>query len=213
MCNRSGGSFLLIFFIIAGVLLGRVIKHLYFYLTRDIIAGNFLMEEKIKKYPILELLNAVCWAAYIACFNLHEGLIYGLFIISMCILISIIDISYYIIPNSLVVVLIIIGLIYQFMYDRQTPLFIFFGFLTGFLVTFLMSVLSKGGLGGGDIKLSAVMGLWLGFPQIISALMISSVVGGLAAIILLLAGKKGHKEPIPFGPFLMIGFLYSYIMI
>lgn len=66
--------------------------------------------------------------------------------------------------------------------------------------------LTKGrGMGGGDLKLGIFMGLVLGFPNILVALMISFVTGSLIGVVLLIARKKHFGQTIPFGPFLTLG--------
>ena len=66
----------------------------------------------------------------------------------------------------------------------------------------------KDGMGGGDIKLAFVLGLFLGFPNIIVALYLAFLTGAIGGIILILWKKKSPKKAIlPFGPFLIIGTL------
>jgi leader peptidase (prepilin peptidase) / N-methyltransferase len=60
-------------------------------------------------------------------------------------------------------------------------------------------------MGAGDVKLAAVLGAVLGFPQIIAGLPIGFVIGGLAGMAVLALRVKGRKDTIPFGPSLIIG--------
>ena len=71
--------------------------------------------------------------------------------------------------------------------------------------TIVYYITNQRGLGEGDIKMVALMGLATGFPLGIVALFIGIVVGGIAAVILLLARKKGRKDVMPYGVFLGIG--------
>jgi leader peptidase (prepilin peptidase)/N-methyltransferase len=61
------------------------------------------------------------------------------------------------------------------------------------------------GMGVGDVKLAAVIGLLVGIPGAAVALWVAAVSGGFVAIILLASGRKGRKEGIPFGPFMSLG--------
>ena len=73
----------------------------------------------------------------------------------------------------------------------------------GFMLA--IAVVSRGGMGGGDIKLAAFMGLFLG-PRLVGlALFLAFLIGGMVSIALILSGKKGRKELIPFGPYLALG--------
>ncbi len=65
--------------------------------------------------------------------------------------------------------------------------------------------LCPGGLGAGDVKLAGVIGLGLGFPAGLSALFLGVLLGGVGALVLLAAGVRRLKDPIPYGPFLCAG--------
>lgn len=74
----------------------------------------------------------------------------------------------------------------------------------GLVIFFLIVIASRGGMGWGDVKLAALIGLATGFPLIFIALLIGVVLGGVAAALLLVFKIKKRKEAIPFGPFLAI---------
>lgn len=84
------------------------------------------------------------------------------------------------------------------------------GSLIGFLFLLLLAILSKGGIGGGDIKLMGVLGLVLGFQGAFYTLMIASVFGLIAAITGLLMKKFTRKTAIPFGPYLALGAILTF---
>ncbi len=75
----------------------------------------------------------------------------------------------------------------------------------GFILFLIPILIYPGGMGWGDVKLAGLIGLTLGFPLAIIALFIGIVIGGLAAIILLLSKRKGRKDVIPYGAFLAPG--------
>ena len=77
--------------------------------------------------------------------------------------------------------------------------------LGAFLVFLLVAMINPAGMGGGDIKFAAVLGLMVGFPGILIAIWISVIGGGLMAIGLVLTRKKSRKDVMPFGPFMAIG--------
>lgn len=74
----------------------------------------------------------------------------------------------------------------------------------GLVIFFLIVIVSRGGMGWGDVKLAALIGLATGFPLIFIALLIGVVLGGVVAALLLVFKIKKRKEAIPFGPFLAI---------
>jgi len=81
----------------------------------------------------------------------------------------------------------------------------------GFITFLVIALLSHGGMGWGDIKLAALIGLATGFPLVFMALIIGSIIGSVVAVFFLIAKKKGRKEAIPFGPFLSLGTLITLL--
>ena len=75
----------------------------------------------------------------------------------------------------------------------------------------LIVLISKGGMGWGDVKMAALIGLVTGFPLVFVALLLAVVVGGLVAGILLLLKIKRRKEAIPFGPFLSLATIVTLL--
>ena len=68
-------------------------------------------------------------------------------------------------------------------------------------IFFLLSVLSGGGIGGGDIKLVAVLGLWLGTEKLLSVVLFSCIFAGISAGILILTKQKDRKDFFAYGPY------------
>ena len=81
----------------------------------------------------------------------------------------------------------------------------------GFVIFFLLAVISRGGMGWGDVKLAVLIGLATGFPLGLVALFIAAIPGGVVALILLLVKKKGRKEGIPFGTFLALATMITLL--
>ena len=81
----------------------------------------------------------------------------------------------------------------------------------GFIIFLLLAVISRGGMGWGDVKLAALIGLATGFPLVLVALVMGAILGGLVAIVLLALKKKARKETIPFGPFLSLAALITLL--
>lgn len=75
----------------------------------------------------------------------------------------------------------------------------------GLALMILPFLIARGGMGFGDVKMAALVGLMTGFPEVFFALFLSILSGGLVAIVLLAGGLKKRRQPIPFGPFLAIG--------
>ncbi|WP_432748189.1 prepilin peptidase [Pectinatus frisingensis] len=82
----------------------------------------------------------------------------------------------------------------------------------GGLCFFLLSVLTHGGIGGGDIKLIFTLGLWLGIINLILVILIGFLLGGIAAIFLCLARQKNCKAYFAYGPYFALPALLFYIL-
>ena len=91
-----------------------------------------------------------------------------------------------------------------FLYNRWTLFSAISGALLGGGLLFAVRMLSRGGIGGGDVKLAAALGLWTGHTGILPALFVAFLLGSLWGIVLLLRGY-GRKAKLPFGPCLAIG--------
>ena len=85
------------------------------------------------------------------------------------------------------------------------------GFLFGGGVLLLAAVLSRGGMGGGDIKLLAAAGFILGPAPTAVALFISVLIGSIVGVTLIVKKLRQRKEFIPFGPFLAVGIAVSVL--
>ncbi|EIT85346.1 aspartate peptidase [Fictibacillus macauensis ZFHKF-1] len=87
------------------------------------------------------------------------------------------------------------------------------GGAVGFFTLYLVLLVSKGGIGGGDVKLMGVVGLVLGWQLVLLAIILATFCGSLYVGILLLFRQSVTKGMLlPFGPFLAIGSLAAYVM-
>ena len=70
---------------------------------------------------------------------------------------------------------------------------------------------AKGGMGEGDVKLAAVLGLWLGAEKGLACLLLAFVVGALVGLGALVLKGQGRNSQLPFGPFLALSGVYCYL--
>jgi leader peptidase (prepilin peptidase)/N-methyltransferase len=108
-----------------------------------------------------------------------------------------------------------IGLLVSFLLPQITFLNSLMGILLGggslFLVATLYQWLFKReGLGGGDVKLLAMIGAFLGWKAVILTILLSSLIGSITGMIIMVAKGKDFKYAIPFGPFLSLGAVISF---
>lgn len=161
------------------------------------------------QYPLIELLNGVAYLGIYKYMGLSITTILTCIAFSILLVIFIIDIRYMIIPNGLVVALFILAVIETIVMRAYLQNIIGFFAVSVFLLVLL--IITRGGLGFGDVKLMAVAGLLIGWQKIILALMIGSIVGSLIGIGLLVFKITKRKEPIPFAPFLTVGIMLAML--
>jgi leader peptidase (prepilin peptidase)/N-methyltransferase len=135
-------------------------------------------------------------------------LFYTVFV-SMLLIITVIDLHHMIIPDELSLSGILVGFTSVFFTGEMVWWESLLGAALGggiFLgIAMLYEKMAKQeGLGGGDIKLLAMIGAWLGIQSILVVIVISSALGSIVGISLMLFKRKNLKTAIPFGPFLAI---------
>lgn len=81
----------------------------------------------------------------------------------------------------------------------------------GLAIFLFIVIVSRGGMGWGDVKLAILIGLVTGYPLVFVALLMGVILGGVVAVILLLTGIKKRKEAIPFGPFLALAAVVTLV--
>lgn len=133
--------------------------------------------------------------------------------ISFCILLAVTgwnDYRYRKIPDKLVWALFAVAMISCITMPEIGPLSRFAGIFAASLPLFLVTMAFRGAFGGGDIKLMAAAGMFLGAKLILSALVFGLLGGSAYAGVCLLLKKKGRKEKFAFGPFLCLGIVGAY---
>jgi len=172
-------------------------------------------KEKISlQYPIIELLTGLIFLLSLTKFGLSMDFLFYIILFSILIVISGIDYHHQIIPDSLVLITFVLGIglkLTLFSIDGQAIDIInsSSGLLIGGGFLLLVAIVSRGGMGGGDIKLMAALGFWIGWKYTILALLLSFIIGGILSLGLLITKVKSRGEFIPFGPFLVIGFIVT----
>lgn len=182
------------------------------------------------QYPLVELTTSLLFgaAAWLFFLSVPLTLLWILFFIgllaaiSSAIVIGVSDFQFMLIPNGAVLVLIIFGIFavalrtYQSSNLGDTGGMVAFDLIASFLLSCFIGLLwfiSKGRwMGFGDVKLVLATSLIVGFPKAVTALLFAFWIGGIAGLLLLLLKKKGLKNTIPFGPFILLGCVGAYFL-
>lgn len=153
-------------------------------------------------YPMVELGTAVLYTFLLYSFGF--GILFWKYslLCSILIVVCLIDVKTQVIPDEMVTAGLVSGIIFSIVDGQNLFKDYILGALVGSGILLLIMILSKGGMGGGDVKLMMVIGFFLGWRGSLATLFISFILGGIFAFALLLTQKKGRKDAIAFGPFL-----------
>ncbi len=173
------------------------------------------------EYPAVEFVSGLLAMACLA--QLHSpGLAALWFLTFICplLVVSVIDLHHYIIPDEISLPFIGVGFLtrlisVQFQNVLPTLLDSLAGALLGGGVLFLFAVLyekirKQEGLGGGDVKLLAMIGAFLGWKAVFLVIFFSSVLASLVGIFLMIFKRAGLSSQIPYGPFLALGAILQF---
>ena len=168
------------------------------------------------QYPIVESLNAVLYSAMYVKFGFGADFIAYSIIASLLLAVFVIDLKEMIIPDSLVASVMIVSVIYKcvnyFLYNLPFGLFdSILGLLAAGGLFLIIMIVSRGGMGGGDVTLAGALGFVLGIRYILLNIFLSFTVGAIISIVLLAAKIKTRKDPVPFGPFIVLGFFITVL--
>lgn len=127
--------------------------------------------------------------------------------IFLLVLMTLTDFEQYMLFDTMTLPLAIIGAVYSW----QTGLSLLdhaAAAIIGGGIFFLLAILSKGALGGGDVKLIAALGLWLGTEKLLSVVLYGTIAGGVAALLMILAKQKDRSSYFAYGPYFALTAIY-----
>ncbi|MBI5189665.1 MAG: prepilin peptidase [Nitrospirae bacterium] len=157
------------------------------------------------RYPAIELLNSLLYVAALYHFGPDVKALVVMALLSTFIVITFIDLDHQIIPDGISIPGIFAGLVLGPLVLGTGLVNSVLGALAGGGLFYVIALLSKGGMGGGDIKLITMLGAFLGLQQVLLTIFVGSVLGALVGGGLMLLNRAHRKTPIPFGPFLVAG--------
>jgi len=159
------------------------------------------------RYPLVEAGTALLFAAVVAVHHADTAaLVLGLVLVAFLVPIALIDLDYRIIPNRITAPAAIVAIALGIALDPGGEIERLIAGVAAGAVLAAPALLRPGGMGLGDAKLVAVMGLFLG-AAVVPALFVAFIVGTLVGIVII-ARKgmvQGRKTAVPFGPFLALG--------
>lgn len=161
------------------------------------------------RYPLVELLTALLSLVVAATFPASWGLMAALLLTWVLVALTFIDLDKMLLPDQLTLPLLWGGLLFNLAGGFVPLADAVIGTMAGYLVLWSLYwafklLTGKEGMGYGDFKLLAALGAWLGWQALPIVLLLSSLVGAIIGISLILLRNHHQGKPIPFGPYLAI---------
>ncbi len=168
------------------------------------------------RYPFVELLTALLFAGIFLTFGFQPATPIYWIMAAILVTVTFIDLDHQIIPDVISLPGIVVGFLGSFFIPWITWFDSLMGIIAGggslLLIALTYEFLTKKeGMGGGDIKLLAMLGAFLGWQAIFPVIFISSMVGTAVGVPLMLWRKADSKLALPFGPFLAFGAMFYLI--
>lgn len=169
------------------------------------------------RYPAVEALTAVLFAAVALRFGLAWELPAFLYLAAIAIALTLIDVDVHRLPDAIVLPSYIVGGLLLLGASAATAewsrmLWAVVGLAALWAFYFLLVLVYPRGMGWGDVKLAGVLGMylaWLGWAELVVGAFGGFLLGGVVGAGLMLAGRAGRKSKIPFGPFMLVGALIA----
>jgi len=162
-----------------------------------------------RRYPLVELTNGIGYVLLAWRFGIGpETAVYAL-LYSSLLVVTFIDLDHQIIPDRITLPGMVVGLAVSSVILPLGFLNALIGLLLGGGLFYGVAVASRGGMGGGDIKLIAMIGAFLGWKQALLTIFIGALAGSVIGLFLMAFKGKSRKHPVPFGPFLSLGAVVS----
>ncbi|WP_338788988.1 prepilin peptidase [Metabacillus sp. FJAT-53654] len=161
-------------------------------------------------YPFVELMTGLLFMVSPMIVGWGYELMIALTLISLFMIILVSDISYMIIPDKVILFFLVLFIVERVLYPLAPWYDSIIGGAVAFSLLLLIAYVSKGGMGGGDIKLFGLLGIALGLKLVLLAFFLSTLIGTIDGIRRILLGKYKKREPVPFGPSIIAGTLLAY---
>ena len=173
--------------------------------------------EKIAvQYPLVELVTAVIFVMVYRQYGISWDGVATAVLVGLLVTASVIDLNCMRIPNKINLIIVAVGCIHMLQFDYKVWIDCFLGLLLGGGSLFLMGLigswlLNKEAMGGGDVKLMAACGIFLGLSKTLFALLFAFYAAAVVIIVLLVAKRLKRNQNIAFGPFLCSGVIIAVL--
>jgi len=166
----------------------------------------------------VELATGIVFALLAWHYGLSPALGIMIFYACLFIVIFVIDLEHGLILNKVVYPSLVVALLLALLPRPWLTQWIVTGIANaaiggaiGFALFLLIAIISRGGMGWGDVKLAGLIGLATGFPLVFLSIIMGAILGGIVAVVMVIAKKRERRQTIPFGPFLAVAAMITLL--
>ena len=174
------------------------IDKLYMKSTELSFPDKILARSRYRKYFL--------FFSFVILFSLKPLEPFKLIAIYFLILMTVTDFEQYMLFDVMTLPFALIGGVFAWQNEILTENFI--SAIIGGGIFFLLAIISRGAIGGGDIKLIFGIGMWLGAENLLNVVLIGAILGGVAALLMILAKKKKRDSYFAYGPYFTLPTIY-----
>lgn len=169
------------------------------------------------RYPIVELVTGLMTLALAWFFSFSPALLGAILLTWALITLTLIDVDHQLLPDDITLPLMWLGLLFNVQETYVSLQDAVIGAMAGYLILWTIYQLfklltGKEGMGYGDFKLLAALGAWVGWQMLPEIILLSSLVGAICGIALMLVKRRGKEIPIPFGPYLAVAGWLAFLL-
>jgi leader peptidase (prepilin peptidase)/N-methyltransferase len=161
------------------------------------------------RYPLVEIINTGGYVFLLWKFGFGWQFVVYALLFSALVVVTFIDLSHQIVPDRITLPGMVVGAVAAATVLPAGLINALIGIFLGGGLFYLIAILSRGGMGGGDIKLIAMIGAFLGWRDVLLTIFIAALAGSIVGLYLMIVQGKGRKYAVPFGPFLALGAIVS----
>ncbi|MCB1706907.1 MAG: prepilin peptidase [Halioglobus sp.] len=169
------------------------------------------------RYPVVELVTGLMTLALAWFFPFSPALLGAVLLTWALITLTLIDVDHQLLPDDITLPLMWLGLLFNLLGTYVSLQDAVIGAMAGYLILWTIYQLfklltGKEGMGYGDFKLLAALGAWVGWQMLPEIILLSSLVGAICGITLMLVKRRGKEIPIPFGPYLAVAGWLAFLL-
>jgi len=174
-------------------------------------------KEKISiRYPLVELASGIIYILVFMVYGRTMQTLVYLLLSSALLIVALIDLDEQIIPDEISLPGMVIGFVISIFVPYLSYVNALIGIVAGGGIIFLIAlagtvIFKKEAMGGGDVKLAAMIGAFIGWQYIILSLFIGFFIGAVVGVLLILLKIKSREDMIPFGPFIVLGSMVTIL--